>query len=149
MRQNPWAARHPHVACDYYDDVPNAVYLAPEPGSKTDRLILDGQVTDLPAAGMFRRYVPEVHDLTWSGICPLDQRRERRTHWRLPAWFYRNGEPTLGMHKNLALWTLAAEGYVHLVSVARGQEFVLDTKDYDAAVVAAWGKRIISAGQGS
>lgn len=143
MRNNPWAAQHPHVASTYYDGRPNAIYIAPEPDSKDDRLNLDGTLTDFKASGMFSTYAPDVHQLTLDG--------QTRTNWRLPAWFFhRNGNPTLGMHGNLNRWQAIPEqpGHIHLRSVDIGQEFVFDSCDYDRKVVHAWVKKIIEAGRG-
>ncbi len=96
-RENEWAKQHPHVACNYYDRVPNAVYIAPAPSDRVrNRLVIGNHDTNLPAAGMFRIFVPEVHTLTCDGRCPVDhQERDRRTHWKLPSWFYNNGVPIL------------------------------------------------------
>jgi hypothetical protein len=140
-RDLPWIANHPHIACGYYDSVLNAVYLAPEPGSKTDRLILNGRDTGLPASGMFRHFVPSIHTLTADGLT--------RRNWRLPSWFYRNGKPALGMHTDLARWTAPATDahYAHLRSVDIGQEFVFESSAHDEKQVFEWVECIVRAGQ--
>ena len=135
----PWAAHHPHVADDY-DDAPNAIYIAPKPGSKADRLILNGRDTGLPAAGMFRRFDPEVHTLT--------AKDRSRSRWCLPSWFYRDGDPKLGMHKKKSRWEVQSDPRnIHLQSVGKGQEFVLDSGDYDEKQIGKWVERIVRAGQ--
>ena len=149
-KQNPWARHHPHIACSYYDDGPNAVYLAPDPrDGDRNRLVIGDELTSLPAAGLFKTFVPDVHILTWLGPCPVDKRQtNRRTHWKLPLWFYNNGTPTLGMHdKNPRKRWRSIEGeFTHLVSVGRGQEFVLDTTPYDLKTVSSWVKGMVAAG---
>jgi hypothetical protein len=144
IRELPWTARHPHVACEYYDNQSNAIYIAPKPGSETDRLILNGHDTGLPASGMFRRFDRDIHMLTVPG--------KSRRNWRLPLWFFRAGEPTLGMHqkpKQKWRWQLIPNDpeHVELQSVDRGQEFVLDSKDHDEEQVRNWIERIVKSGQ--
>ena len=140
-REMPWAAHHPHVACDYYDGKPNAIYIAPRPGSETDSLILDGHDTGLPASGMFRRYLPEIHTLT--------AENKTRRCWRLPAWFHRDGYPKLGMHMDVSRWKEIPNDpdHVELRSVDRGQEFVFDSHEHDEGQVRAWVELIVRSGQ--
>lgn len=137
----PWAADHPHVKCGYYENRLNAIYIAPRPGSKTDRLILNGRDTGLPASGMFSRFDRDLHTLTIAG--------KTRSRWRLPSWFYRAGEPALGMHKNKERWMATANdpGHVELQSVGRGQEFVFESQDHDEEKVLQWVEGIVRAGQ--
>jgi hypothetical protein len=141
VREMPWAARHPHVACEYYDNHANAIYIAPKPGSETDRLILNGHDTGLPASGMFRRFDRDIHMLTVPG--------KSRRNWRLPLWLFRAGKPTLGMHTNQSRWQLMPNDpeHVELQSVDRGQEFVFDSQDHDEVQVRNWIERIIKSGQ--
>jgi hypothetical protein len=142
QRKMPWAASHPHVACPFCDGQPNAIYIAPELDSDDDHLILDGHDTGLPASGMFRNFDREIHTLTIEG--------QPRTNWRLPSWFWRAGEPTLGMNTNRLRWH-PIEGHpdcVRLESVDIGQEFVFDSLDHDRDQVRAWVTKIIKAGQG-
>ncbi len=148
-RQYAWAANHPHVACEYYDKGPNALYIAPDPADQVrNKLVIGDTVTELPAAGMFERFDPELHTLTWPGPCPIDnQENNRRSHWKLPLWFYRNGTPTLQMNKNPNRWTPMNENYVHLASANIGQEFIFDTADYDLNEVGPWIARLVRAGQ--
>jgi hypothetical protein len=138
-RELPWAAQHPHVACDYYDSIPNAIYIAPKAGTAGDRLILAGRDTGLPAAGIFKRFASDVHTLTRQG--------KTRSYWILPSWFYRNGEPKLGMHKNLKRWSTTPDcRVVQLQSVCRGQEFVFESKEHDEGEVFNWIERLVRAG---
>ncbi len=125
-REMPWTAQHPHVASSHHDNEKNAIYVAPKPHSKSDRLMLGRRDIGLPASGMFSRFDPAVHTLTTEG-------RTRR-HWSIPAWFYRNGDPRLGMHKQPWRWATSPDArLVELQSVDIGQEFVFDSKDYDEA----------------
>jgi hypothetical protein len=140
-RELPWAASHPHVACDCFDNAPNAIYVAPRPNSETDRLILDGRDTGLPASGMFRHYDPEVHNLTIEGCS--------RRNWRVPLWLYRSGAPELGMHTDTKRWTQIPNDpeHIHLRSVDRGQEFVFDSEEHETERASKWVERIVRAGQ--
>ena len=138
-RLMPWAAKHPHVDCDDDDSVPNAIYVAPKPGSETDRLVLDGRDTGLPASGMFRRFDPGAHRLTREG--------STRTNWLLPLWFYRDSAPTLGMHSDVKRWTPNDPEHIRLRTVGRGQEFVFDSRDHEEKQVFDWVECIIRAGQ--
>ncbi|MGO9270648.1 MAG: hypothetical protein ACLQOO_10425 [Terriglobia bacterium] len=152
----PWAAEHPHIAFDYYDIGPvprgkksagkrlaqsNAIYVAPKPGSETDRLILDGRDTGLPASGMFHRFDSKIHTLTSEG--------RTRSVWRLPRWFWRNRQPLLGMHTDPNRWKkIEGDGdHIILESVGRGQEFVFDSNDHPKEQVLKWVESIVSAGQ--
>ena len=142
-RANPWAAKHPHVSCPCSDGQPNAIYIAPKPDTEEDVLNLDGVKTNLRASGMFSTFNPAVHTLTLQG--------HTKRVWRLPKWFFRGGEPTLGMHDNAPWRWQAINGqpeYIQLQSVDIGQEFVFNTERYDRELVHAWVKRIIEAGDG-
>jgi hypothetical protein len=141
IRAMPWAASHPHVACSYYDKGKNAIYVAPQPGSASDQLILNGRKTGLPASGTFRRFVPEVHTLTMKG--------KSRRYWRVPYWFYRNGEPGLGMHGKRTRWAAIPNDseHIQLQSVDIGQEFVFDSTEHEEEKVFTWIESIIQAGQ--
>lgn len=138
----PWIESHPHVACDYYDaHGPNAVYIAPKPGTSTDRLVLCGHETELPAAGMFAKFEPAIHTLTKAGAT--------KSVWRVPTWLYRDGQPRLGMHTKQDRWTAIEgdPGHMRLQTVGIGQEFVLDTDDYDQGTITCWIREIVQAGQ--
>lgn len=142
IRKMPWTANHPHVSCGYYDNLKNAIYIAPMPGSDGDRLILNGWDTGFPASGMFQRFVPGVHTLS------IENRTRR--HWRLPSWFYRSGKPLLGMHTDRERWSHIPNDPKHmeLRSVDRGQEFVFDSRDYEREEdVFKWVEMLVRAGQ--
>lgn len=113
----PWAAYHPHVVGGA-DIKANTLYVARE------RLVLDGVDRRLPGAGAFARF-DERLVLTRPGAS--------RSRWRLPRWFAPEaGRPPLGMHGDPRRWTVDGD-HVELRSVARGQEFVLDTAHYPEA----------------
>jgi hypothetical protein len=143
QRDSPWAAAHPRVACSHFEGRSNAIYIAPKPDSEEDRLVLDGKNTGLRASGMFSTFEPEIHTLT------LQDAKTKRD-WRLPSWFYRDGQPTLGMHGKLWRWNELEEepDHVRLQSVDKGQEFVFDSRDYDPNLVRIWITTIVEAGQG-
>jgi hypothetical protein len=113
-----WARYHPHVAAgDHLNH--NTLYVAKQ------KLAITGIDGDLPGAGVFETH----HDrlvLTSPGAS--------RTIWDLPAWFEpRDGRPALGYHEDPGRWTRSKDR-VRLQSVARGQEFVLDTTKYPEAI---------------
>ena len=138
----PWTASHPHVVREDNNRVANSIYVAPKPGAGTDRLILGGRDTQLPASGVFSRFDPEIHVLTKKG--------RTRSHWILPSWFYRGGDPRLGMHTKLSCWTPTPNSeMVELQSVGRGQEFVFESTEHDEPSVFDWVERIVRAGQPS
>jgi len=113
-----WASMHPHVAANYGST--NTIYVA----AGTDTAY---------AAGTFRSVVDQL---------VLTAPASNRSFWRLPKWFYVSERGSgLSYHSNPGRWQLD-QNCVYLQSVARGQEFVLDTHDYPEAV--DWAKRLIA-----
>ena len=107
-----WLRRHPHLDGTYRQG--NCVYVARTWGTIAEE-----------GAGTFRQYSSALQ-LTAAGS-------EYRSVWRLPAWFMPAGRPPLSYHSNPSRWT--PEGTTVLLStVARGQEFVLDSRDYPEAL---------------
>ena len=107
---------HPH--CTGPRPTPNRLYLA----SNNEGLSLGGK--EIPSAGMlpFARR-PQI--LTANG--------SRRSLWNLPSWcFPREGNIPFSYHSDLRRWKRVGQE-VRLSSVARGQEFVLDTKLFPEA----------------
>lgn len=118
----PWAADHPHCQ-----------RRAPH---KLDSLYVARDTLDLPdiahtgmrraGAGVFTHFDPLLR-LT-------DPHSSQRSLWRLPAWFYPdNRASTLSYHDRRDRWR-PADGAVHLQTVGRGQEFVLDCAAYPEAI---------------
>ena len=113
-----WASNHLHCKQEKYSSI-DSIYMA------TDRLNLPNAVVDKPGAGRFKRFNPALC-LTTPG--------KSRSVWQLPNWFHPNGKKsTLSYHHSLKRWTLEND-YVLLNSVGRGQEFVLDCKEYPESV---------------
>jgi len=113
-----WAEYHPHVASSSQRKN-NTLYIASE------SLLLEGNATGLPGAGVFARYAVNL-SLTKPGA--------RRSLWSLPGWFApAPGRAPLGYHAELTRWSPAGDR-VELRSAARGQEFVLDTACYPEAL---------------
>jgi hypothetical protein len=113
-----WASMHPHVAANYGST--NTIYVA----AGTDTAY---------AAGTFRSVADQL---------VLTAPASNRSFWRLPKWFHLSESGSgLRYHSNPGRWQLD-QNYVYLQSVARGQEFVLDTHDYPEAV--DWAKRLIA-----
>jgi len=125
-----WAGQHPHVVQPNRTN--NTLYVAAE------RLTLDGEQLATPGAGMFTHYRDELR-LTAPGFT--------RSVWSLPAWFApRPGRLPLSGHSKADRWSIA-DGSVHLRSVGRGQEFVLDMDAYPEA--STWARGIIAVPSGN
>ena len=120
-----WAHYHPHFQRP--EEKNNLLFLARE------NLALEGALSDLPGAGVFTHYCKE-RQLTAQDGRSVSQ-------WALPCWCYprRNHFP-LTYHHNSARWQRQKQRTL-LQSVARGQEFVLDTKKYPQAL--QWVRDII------
>ena len=110
-----WANMHPHITAEF--EPSNTVYVAAPTAA---------------SAGAFPRVTNELI-LTCPGA--------NRSFWRLPKWFHPTGkESCLSYHSSATRWRLE-EDYAYLTSVARGQEFVLDSYDYPEAE--DWARRLI------
>lgn len=114
-----WASYHPHF--QRKSDANNTVYIARR------HLMLPGVCTDgLPGSGVFPGFSEDLVLSDPDGSTP--------SVWRLPQWFYpRDGKIPLTYHSNLTRWQ-KIKNAVRLKSVARGQEFVLDTEDFPEAI---------------
>jgi hypothetical protein len=115
-----WADEHPHVTAPDSAKTyrSNTIYVAPESGKF--------------GAGTFRSYSDKL---------VLTQPGKSRSHWQLPKWFdYTDRPPGLTYHSNPKRW-VPNESSVYLQTVARGQEFVLDTDHYPEA--RGWAKALI------
>jgi len=118
----PWARYHPHFRGRY-----GTAYVA------NDKLDLGGDTRDIPGGGQFAGY----HEcLRLTAPNSLSRRM-----WQLPEWFYpRNGCFPLTYHPKKASFRRSGK-YTILESAGRGQEFVLDSRDYPKAV--SWARRLI------
>lgn len=120
-----WARYHPHVIGGEHLKH-NTLYVA------RHKLAIPGLDIDLPGAGIF-----DTHDER----LVLTSKGASRSIWDLPAWFEpREGRPALGYHEDPRRWTRSSDR-VRLRSVARGQEFVLDTTKYPESV--SWLRTIL------
>jgi hypothetical protein len=118
----PWARYHPH-----FQDRDGTVYLS----RRTLHLghVLDG----IPGGGCFTRY----HD----SLRLTAPDSEHRRVWRLPRWFYpRNGCFPLTYHPARASFS-RRDNHTIMRSAARGQEFVLDSREYPEGI--SWARGII------
>jgi hypothetical protein len=112
----PWAADHPHCQRRQPRN-PDALYVARE--------TLDLPGVNLPGGGVF----PRFHE----GLRLTDPNSQRRSLWRLPAWFHPAKRPSaLSYHGRSDCWKIVAD-FVQLKTVGRGQEFVLDIDHYPEA----------------
>ena len=78
---------------------------------------------DKPGFGVFHS-IRNIQILT-------DTTQRKRSFWKLPASFYpKDNKSPLSYHAKKDRWKILNEEWVTLSSVARGREFVLDTKYY-------------------
>ncbi len=121
-----WAEYHPHFHRS--SDKNNTLYIA------SRYLTLPGlSLSKRAGAGVFQKY-SECLALTAPDATTPSQ-------WELPQWFYpHEGKCPLTYHSNLTRWQRTKRG-TRLNSVARGQEFILDTKDFPEAV--EWLKELL------
>ena len=114
----PWARYHPHMQDSYLSEKNNTLYVASDTWDMGDGRSAAG-------AGGF----PAVDDrlvLTAPGPSP--------SCWRLPRWFYSDGNRMpLSHHSDPRRWDYDDE-YAYLRSVPIGQEFVLDLEHYPEAL---------------
>lgn len=110
-----WAEYHPHFHRN--SDSNNTLYIAPEHLRLTS--VPSGE---LAGAGVFRNFSDQLV-LTAPAAKKVSQ-------WELPQWFYpRDGKRPLSYHSDLARWRRTEKG-ITLNTVARGQEFILDTAEF-------------------
>jgi hypothetical protein len=118
-----WASSHPHVQGAKKRAGNNTLYVA------TRRLSIGGENLSLEGGGIFPKYKPE--------LC-LTAKDMTRSLWQLPKWFYpnfalNNERPPLSYHTKPIKWS-PQDSSVHLKTVGRGQEFVLDCEFYPEAI---------------
>ncbi len=129
-RSLPWARYHPHFHGRRGRN--NTLYV-----TKTT-LDLPGRVAgDYPGAGVFTHFSAKLQltapDSTRCGL------------WCLPGWFWPGQDRTpLSYHGNPMRWQRQGDS-VLLDSVSRGQEFVLDCREYTKAV--GWLGALIAGGE--
>ena len=120
----PWAAHHPHLS-ERYEHPGNTLYVA--------SAALDlGNGPIAPGAGVFPRFDERL---------VLTKPEASVTQWRLPEWFYPDGDKApLTYHGNRDRWQYD-DNYACLQSVSRGQEFVLDLAGYPEAL--GWASALV------
>ena len=113
-----WAQYHPHF--NRGADSNNAVYIA------RSQLQIDGFSESLPGAGIFSQ-LSRSRQLTASYAANLST-------WNLPGWFQPGDHrKPLTYHSDIQRWRKRGDR-IELMSVARGQEFILDCNEYPEAV---------------
>jgi hypothetical protein len=113
-----WAQQHPHLHGTRQGK--NVLYVA------ADSLGLPG-IKHLPGAGTFKKFNEPLQ---------LTAPAKNRSIWKVPRWMYPDGgKPPLSSHEKISRWQLPTDndGFCDLESVARGQEFVLDSACYPEA----------------
>ncbi len=110
-----WAEYHPHNRKNLKN---NALYVS------RNTLTINGVANGVAGAGVFTHYSTELQ-LTAPG--------STSSIWKLPEWFFPSkGRLPLSYHGDISRWQRNTQ-HVLLKSVARGQEFVLDTDYYPEA----------------
>lgn len=131
LKQHPWLQEHPHVkeTCWPQNNKEgrytwNTIYIA----SKT--LDLPGLTHYLPGGGVFPCFSEKL-----ALTAPAQYNaKQRRSVWALPRCFLpKDGRPRLTYHTKLRRWTPRGERVI-LESVARGQEFVLDSDQHPGLI---------------
>ncbi len=109
-----WAREHPHYS--FPPDPSNTLYIA------TERLSLPRvNFLSTPGSGVFDFY---------DGARRLTHATARGpSFWSLPSGFFPGARAPLSYHARADRWSLAGDR-VHLRTVGRGQEFVLDLEAY-------------------
>lgn len=109
----PWLINHPHLIGSY--DANNTIYI----GSRSLPNTINKEKSGF---GVFDT-IRDIQILT-------DTRQSNRTLWKLPASFY----PKQGLnpltYNPATNWTIEDKDWVLLKSASKGQEFILDTKEY-------------------
>jgi hypothetical protein len=110
----PWLEDHPHVAFAPTIGKGNTIYL----GART---LYDGRA---PGAGLFSR---------WDERLQLTAAGHSRSIWRVPAWMDpAKSQVKLTYHTDPSRWTRKDDA-MHLRTVGKGQEFVMDVDSSTAA----------------
>ena len=121
-----WAQYHPHYHRS--SDANNTLYIA-----RRYLTLPSLSFAGLEGAGVFQKYSERLALTASDGIKP--------SQWELPQWFYpHDGKCPLTYHSDLARWK-RTEWATRLNAVARGQEFILDTKDFPESV--EWLKQLL------
>ncbi|BFM16911.1 hypothetical protein R50073_30940 [Maricurvus nonylphenolicus] len=119
-QQLKWAHYHPHFFLP--EEKNNTLYIAAE------QLQLSKKVEGINGAGLFNRPADALQ------LTAPDARTP--SQWQVPAWLYPSeGKIPLSYHHKMDRWQQPKAGQKHIAlqGVARGQEFVLDTRDYPQA----------------
>jgi hypothetical protein len=116
-----WARYHPHFRYGF-----GTAFVA------SDQLFLGGGMGKISGGGYFGRYHESLR---------LTAPNNSRRFWQLPRWCYpRDGCIPLTYHSDKTSFRRIGKHTI-LESAARGQEFVLDSRDYPEAV--PWARRVI------
>ena len=111
-----WASYHCHFS--FPNDHRNTLYMA------TDELDLGTNSPKVPGAGVFSQYKESL---------VLTEPGRSTSEWRLPRWFYPEGDRApLSCHPR-DLWR-HDENYTYVQRRGPGQEFVLDLQEYPEAI---------------
>jgi hypothetical protein len=121
-----WANYHPHFNRKYERN--DTLYIS------TKYIKLSGVTTSkLSGAGTFLNFSGQLALSAAGAILP--------SQWELPEWcFPRGGAIPLTYHSNVSRWKKSKNG-TRLSSVARGQEFILDTEDFPEGI--EWVKHLL------
>lgn len=120
LRERPWLEGHPHLVGER--DANNTVYIA------SNRLVVDGLDTGLPGGGAFEHYDP---------CRVLTAPEGSKSLWKVPSFLVPSPDRApLSYHGAPDRWSIGPDGSPRLQTVAKGQEFVIDTQGLDG--VSEW-----------
>lgn len=125
-----WAEVHPHFA--FPKDPTNTFYVAAK------RLSLPGEgLAAIPGSGVFE-YVDDAWRLTARDA-------KKPSEWSLPGGFFPKGRTPLSYYTSPDRWSQSGQN-ARLLTVGRGQEFVLDLDLYPELKV--WLAKVVAGGRG-
>ncbi len=121
-----WLSDHPHVAhAARFAGQSNTIYVG------ADELRLGAEVRD-DAGGRFN---------VWSDALRLSADGGNRSVWKVPNWLDPlQGRAALSFHGRPERWS-RRDGSLYLQTVAKGQEFVLDCREYPESI--EWASELI------
>jgi hypothetical protein len=122
LKEKPWLDGHPHL--DGRADKNNTIYVA------SKNLVLNGETLDLPGFSSFEYFSEKLVLSYGNGLS--------KSVWKMPEWVEApNDGGDLTYHKDPGRWSKREDGLL-LKSVAKGQEFVMNLKEWKKDFFKDW-----------
>jgi hypothetical protein len=128
LKQYPWLVGHPHL--DAGRSANNTLHLS------SDYLKLSHHLTKIPGAGIFSK----IHQ----DLILTAPNNKSKSLWEVPDWMAPNedsGKADLTYHQDKNRWSQDGSGKWLLQTVAKGQEFVIDTQNRSQAL--SWVENLV------